>query len=235
MRTLLRKHLEPWAEKHRVSLKVMFPTLSFDSIASPDMSAGSDFFEGSDNHEDLETAGARIDAFQKEHPTALLANGYLQQRSFYDTPNYQLITPQGIEYRNVHLGTDFWIPARTPLHSPFDGEVVICSDIEKHKDYGPLLILKHSFANLQFYTLHGHLSKDSLTLSPKGKKVKQGEKIGYIGDETENGHWVPHLHFQVITDLMGNTFNFNGTAFRSELEVWKNICPDPAILFEEEF
>ena len=36
-----------------------------------------------------------------------------------------------------------------------------------------------------------------------GKKIKKGEWIGKIGNSNENGKWLPHLHFQIILDLLG--------------------------------
>ncbi len=58
--------------------------------------------------------GDFISAIQHKNPTALLTNGYLERRRFYTTDVYKRATETGFEYRNVHLGTDFWIPAQTP-------------------------------------------------------------------------------------------------------------------------
>jgi len=219
----------------KTSLKVVFPSLDFSEIAIPDMSISGSFFEEDPEHENLEKAADRLNQFQFLHPKALLANGYLETRSFYNTANFERNINDKKEYRNIHLGTDFWVPARTPIHSPFDGEIVISYDNDIHKDYGPLLVLKHLYKGESFYTLYGHLSKDSLLLSKKNKKVKQGDLIGYIGDVSENGHWVPHLHFQIITDLMGEIQNYPGVAYPSEIETWKQRCPNPSLLFEETF
>ncbi len=217
------------------SLKTMFPTLQFSEIAVPDMSVSGNFFGDDVQHEDLERATLHLNSFQLKFPKALLANGYLEERSFYNTHNYEREGPNGTEYRNIHLGTDFWVPAATPLHAPLGGTVVIAHHNDIHKDYGPLLVLEHSVNDSVFYTLYGHLSVETLTLSPKGKYVGKGEPLGWIGNKEENGHWVPHLHFQIITDLWGQTENFNGTAYPSELPYWKSICPNPNLLFREKF
>lgn len=224
-------NFETWAKPHRVSLQTMFPTLRFGEIAVPDMSLHANFFGKDLEHEDLKAAQKRIDSFQKKHPNALLANGYLEERSFYNTENYRRA---GAEPRNIHLGTDFWVPAGTPLHAPFNAEVTIANDNNFHKDYGPTLVLKHAFKDYEFFSLYGHLSKPSLEISFKNKAVKQGELIGYIGTEEENGHWVPHLHFQLITNLLDNTTNFNGTAKKTEIDYWKQICPNPDFIFKEQ-
>ena len=219
--------------RKQCSLKTLFPSLVFDHVVAPDMSVGSSFFGNDPQHEDLGAAEKRLDDFQKEHPSALLANGYLESRSFYNTKNYERATTQGKEFRNVHLGTDFWVPANTPLHAPLDGKVVISYNNAIHKDYGPLLVMEHQEQGFLFYTLYGHLTRPSLDFSFAGKKINKGELFGWIGLPEENGHWVPHLHFQVITDLLGNTENYPGVAYPSELELWKKRCPNPDDLFEE--
>lgn len=219
----------------KTSLHTLFPTVHFTEITAIDMSVTSDFFKEDPLHENLELAREKIAKFQNKYPTSLLANGYLEERAFYNTTNFERTLGAEKEYRNIHLGTDFWLPENTPVHAPFDGTVVIAHDNDYHKDYGPLLVVEHKTEATTFYTLYGHLSKDSLTISPKGKKVKQGELLAYLGNEEENGHWVSHLHFQLITDLLNETENYNGVAFPSEIEKWKKLCPNPSELFEEEF
>ena len=220
----------------KTRLKTVFPTLDFSEIACPDMSvSGGSFFEDDPTHEDLQKAAKRLADFQQKHPNALLANGYLEQRSFYNTSNFERITKGKKEYRNIHLGTDFWVPARTPVHSPFNGTIVISYNNDIHKDYGPLLVIEHRYEDRVFYTLYGHLSLDSLAISQKGKMVKQGTHIGYIGNEEENGHWVPHLHFQLLTDVLDETENYPGVAYPSEIKTWRKRCPNPTVLFEEVF
>ncbi len=220
---------------NKASLHELFPTLTFNSIAVPDMSTGSDFFGTDPQHENLDLATQRLEEFQHKNPNSLLANGYLEERSFYNTKRFERTKNGNTEYRNIHLGTDFWVPAKTPIHAIFDGEVVISHHNDFHKDYGPLLVLKHLVENDTFYTLYGHLTIDSLNISPKGKVIKKGELLAHIGNEIENGHWVPHLHLQLITDLLGETENYNGVAFPSEIEKWKRLCPDPSLVFRENF
>ncbi len=217
------------------SLHHLFQSLLFSKIAVPDMSVQNNFFGNDKMHEDIEGANDTLLKFQKQNPNALLANGYLEERAFYNTERFEREVTSGKEYRNIHLGTDFWVPAGTPIYAIYDSEVVISHHNDFHKDYGPLLVLKHQLNNTSFYTLYGHLSIDSLALSPKGKHIKKGELIAHIGNEEENGHWAPHLHLQVITDLLGETENYNGVAFPSEIEKWKKLCPDPSLLFIENF
>ena len=83
-----------------------------------------------------------------------------------------------------------------------------------HKDYGPLIILQHAAGNgLVFYTLYGHLSEDSLNRLVPGKAVARGECIASVGAAPTNGDWPPHLHFQLIVDLLDSERDFPGVAF----------------------
>jgi murein DD-endopeptidase MepM/ murein hydrolase activator NlpD len=222
-----------WAAQNQRSLHLLFPTLLFEEVIAIDMSIQNDFFGENTMHEDVDMANQSILEFQKKHPKALLANGYLEERLFYNTSAFERVMNGRKEFRNIHLGTDFWVPSGTDIHACWDGEVVISHDNNFHKDYGPTLVLRHTFPGIKFYTLYGHLSRQSLVISEKGKKVKQGEKLGSIGHEKENGHWAPHLHFQLITDLLGETENYKGVAFPSEIEKWKHLCPNPNRIFNE--
>jgi 4-aminobutyrate aminotransferase-like enzyme len=57
--------------------------------------------------------------------------------------------------------------------------------------------------------------------------IKAGQEIAKIGPAPENGNWPPHLHFQVMLDMLGKVGDFPGVAFDHEIDVWKSICPDP--------
>jgi len=217
---------------YRASLHLLFPETTFKKVRNIDMSTS---LPPSVDYDTVKDLGKQVTLFQQQYPEDLLANGYLENRMFYNTEVYKRIENNKTEYRSIHLGTDFWVPAQTPVHSPFEGKVVILHDNNYPKDYGPTVVLKHHLENSVFYTLYGHLSRVSLEVLKKDQLLLKGDKIGFIGDDSENGNWFPHLHFQIITDLLRNTNNFPGVAFPSEIERWKSICPDPSQLFIENF
>jgi 4-aminobutyrate aminotransferase-like enzyme len=45
-----------------------------------------------------------------------------------------------------------------------------------------------------------------------------------------NGGWTPHLHFQLITDILELGTDFPGVARPSQREVWRALCPDPNLI-----
>ncbi|MDO8834538.1 MAG: phosphotransferase, partial [Vicinamibacterales bacterium] len=83
---------------------------------------------------------------------------------------------------------------------------------------------------VRFYTLYGHLSRASVAGLREGQAVAKGTCIARIGAETENGGWPPHLHFQVIADLLGRRGDFPGVARPSDRRVWLSLCPDPNLV-----
>jgi 4-aminobutyrate aminotransferase-like enzyme len=60
--------------------------------------------------------------------------------------------------------------------------------------------------------------------------VGRGQRIGRIGSPPGNGDWPPHLHFQVVTDLLGRRGDFPGVAPASRRNVWLSLCPDPNLV-----
>ncbi len=228
------KEFQNWIANNKISLNTLFPTLSIKKVTHVDMSIGSTWLGNKEEYSDTDITEYKLKQIEKDNPESILANGYMEVRPFYTTNAFRMNGNNGPQYRTVHLGTDFWVDAKTPLHSAYDGKVVILHHNDYLKDYGPLLVLEHEFNGNLFYTLYGHLTLSSLHMTTIGQEVKQGELIGYIGDTSENGIWTPHLHFQVMLDLLGNAENFPGVAFPSEKTVWKSICQNPKFLFTEE-
>ena len=136
------------------------------------------------------------------------------------------------ETRNIHLGVDIFIDQGTDLYAPIDGKVVILKNNSFKYDYGPTLVLEHQHKKYKFYTLYGHLSKIILKKLKIGKKIKKGGWIGKIGKTNENGNWLPHLHFQIILDLLGCNENFPGVGEEFLIDVWSKISPDPNLILK---
>ncbi len=229
------KAFKAWASNTSADLKMLFPTLDFDSVKSIDMSIGSTWLGHTSEFSSNKLLSYRLGEIQNESPKGIISNGYLETRPIYSTDAYKKEGNNGPEYRTVHLGVDFWVEALTAIHSPLDGKVLAVHNNNNDKDYGPTIILEHDMpSGTSFYSLYGHLSKSSLTILKPGDQLKANDLIGYIGSDTENGNWVPHLHFQLMLDMLDNTYDFPGVSTPGELEVWKSICPNPNVLFKEE-
>jgi 4-aminobutyrate aminotransferase-like enzyme/Ser/Thr protein kinase RdoA (MazF antagonist) len=132
------------------------------------------------------------------------------------------------ERRTIHLGIDLFAAPGTPVSAPFDATVHAFADNRAPLDYGPVVILKHKTATGQeFCTLYGHLSRESLDSLRVGQRIQHGESFAHIGTTQENGGWTPHLHFQIILDLLDLSTDFPGVAFPSQREVFTSLSPDP--------
>ncbi len=227
-----REKFDTWASKNNFSLGQMFPSNAKNDVHSLDLSVSSTWLGHQREFEDLELFQFKIDRLQKKMPKKLLAGGYLEPRAVYNSPAYDKIGNSGRESRTIHLGIDFWLPAKTPVHTILDGEVITAVNNAGDKEYGGLVILRHEVDELVFYTLYGHLAVASATKNKVGSHLMSGDLIGHLGETNENGIWATHLHFQVMLSLLDYKDDFPGVAYFNQLEVWKNICPDPNLLFK---
>lgn len=154
--------------------------------------------------------------------------GYGEVRPFYTTDAYQVMGNEGAQWRTVHLGLDVWGPAHTPVFAPLAGTVHSVADNAGERDYGPTVILRHEVSEeLTFYTLYGHLSRQSVEHLQKGQRVAAGDTIAAVGPAPENGNWPPHLHFQLILDMLDEEQDFPGVCYPTERSTWLSLCPDP--------
>lgn len=88
-----------------------------------------------------------------------------------------------------HYGVDYAAPSGTPVWAVADGVITFCG---WNKGFGKQIIIKHARG---YKTMYGHLSRFAPGIR-KGKRVRQKEVIGYVGDTgLATG---PHLDFRLI-------------------------------------
>ena len=134
------------------------------------------------------------------------------------------------EGRCVHLGVDIWADALTPVYAPLPGMVHSMAFNDNFGDYGPTIILRHELDGIVFHTLYGHLTLNSLQGRAEGDAIQAGEQIAAIGSYPENGHWPPHLHFQIITDVGDYRGDYPGVASLADRGTYLANCPDPNLI-----
>jgi 4-aminobutyrate aminotransferase-like enzyme/Ser/Thr protein kinase RdoA (MazF antagonist) len=161
--------------------------------------------------------------------TELAVGRYDEVRLIYTNPEFAASCPTG-ERRTVHLGMDLFVAAQTPVHAPMAGVVHALADRTGAQDYGPVIVLRHEVDDLVFYTLYGHLSRESLQDLELGQSIESGQAFATVGTREVNGDWPPHLHLQVITDLLDLDDDFPGVCRASQRAVWTAFCPDPNLL-----
>ena len=159
--------------------------------------------------------------------------GYNETRTIYKRSHY--FNVETSKERNIHIGVDLWCDVNSPVFTPLNATVHSFKNNTNFGDYGPTIILKHHINNLEFYTLYGHLSLDSIKNLKVNQAFKQGELLGFLGDATVNGDYPPHLHFQIIKDLQGFEGDYPGVCNNQDLDFYLNNCPDPNLLLKLDF
>lgn len=155
--------------------------------------------------------------------------GYNEHRTIYKRSH---VFDGSEEPRRLHLGTDIWGPAGTPVYAPLEGTVHSFAFNGAYGDYGATIILQHTLNSLVFYTLYGHLNAASLHPLTTGMAITKGQCIAAFGVPEENGFWPPHLHFQIIINMEGNKGDYPGVCPYSQREKYLANCPDPDVLLQ---
>lgn len=136
------------------------------------------------------------------------------------------------EPRRLHLGVDIWGAAGTPVYAFMGGQVQSFAFNDNYGDYGATLILLHQLDGMSFYTLYGHISLRDIATLNEGDYMIRGQRIAHFGEPHENGHWPPHLHFQVILELGVKKGDYPGVCKFSERKKYLANCPDPNLILQ---
>jgi len=220
-----------WVSKNQASFAPVID-LSKSTLTKLDLGVGSLDLGNNSNFDNIKSFHQTIEGMLEEAGADTGVGGYGEVRPVYSTDAYLIQGNTGPLWRTVHLGIDIWTEAGTPVFAPVDGVIHSFQNNAHERDYGPTIILEHRVnKKLTFYTLYGHLSLTSLEGLEKGMFVKKGQAFAAIGPAPENGNWPPHLHFQLILDMLEKTGDFPGVAFPDEKSIWLSLCPSGAPFF----
>jgi murein DD-endopeptidase MepM/ murein hydrolase activator NlpD len=134
------------------------------------------------------------------------------------------------EPRRLHLGIDIWGDEGTEIFAPWGGMVHSFAFNDNFGDYGAAIVLLHQLEGLPFFTLYGHVRLADLQNMREGGYISRGQKFAHFGKPEENGHWPPHLHFQVIQDITPYKGDYPGVCKFSERKKYLLNCPDPNLI-----
>ncbi len=91
-----------------------------------------------------------------------------------------------LKIRKMHEGMDFTAKSGTPIYASGNGTVVRA---ERSSSFGNVVYIEHGYG---YKTVYAHMKK---IVTKKGKKVKRGDIIGYVGNTGRSVS--PHLHYEV--------------------------------------
>jgi murein DD-endopeptidase MepM/ murein hydrolase activator NlpD len=89
-------------------------------------------------------------------------------------------------YTKMHKGLDFAAPRGTPIYAAGNGTV---QHAGRKGAYGKFVLIRH---NADYSTAYAHMKRVN---TAKGRRVKQGQIIGYVG--TTGRSTGPHLHYEI--------------------------------------
>ena len=92
-------------------------------------------------------------------------------------------------YTKVHRGVDFAAPTGTPIYAAGDGVITFRG---RKGAYGKYIRIRHAAG---YSTAYAHLSRFRKGVT-QGRRVKQGEVIGYVGSTGRSTG--PHLHYEIL-------------------------------------
>jgi murein DD-endopeptidase MepM/ murein hydrolase activator NlpD len=181
------------------------------------------------NPQDNDVLNNYLDHIKTQQQAKVLYGGYLEKRSLYDE---KALFNGHQQNRDIHLGVDFWAEAGAEIIAPLDGVVHSFKDNTGHGNYGPCIILEHEIDDHILYTLYGHLRKKSLLKLKIGQLIEKDQPFSQLGETSENGGYLPHLHFQIMKDIQDFFGDYPGVCSEKDLEYYKSNTLDPIDFLE---
>jgi peptidoglycan LD-endopeptidase LytH len=165
--------------------------------------------------------------YMRQEGTRVAIGKYNENRIIYERSG---LFGDEEDARSIHLGVDIWAQDGVAVHCPYEGSIHSFQDNAHFGDYGPTIILEHELDGINFYTLYGHLSRESLVGKEIGQHISSGEVFAVIGDQEINGNWPPHIHFQIMTNIGEYFGDFPGVARPSQRDEMLGVCVDPNLI-----
>ena len=131
--------------------------------------------------------------------------------------------------RIYHLGVDIIVSAGAKVHTPLSGVIENAGYESGKGNYGGYSIVKHTGYGDTFYSLYGHLNKE--TLLKVGSEVSAGDVIGEVGMKEQNGNWTEHIHMQIISEQgKREDWFFKGYCTYDDIPTIGERCPNPLFM-----
>ena len=221
-----------WLEKSAGSFApVLDHDLRTDPVVVLDLSVGSRMLGADPAGLETPRLTETIGKAMRDAGAAVGVGRYDEPRAIYTTGAFAAGGSPTAPRRTVHLGIDLSVPPGSAVRAPLDGTVHIIAENASPKDYGPLVILRHAIpSGEEFFTLYGHLDRESVAGLVPGTALRAGQAFAAIGAPPSNGDWWPHVHVQIILDLLGLDGDFPGVAAPAQRSFWTGLSPDSNLI-----
>lgn len=94
-----------------------------------------------------------------------------------------------LKIRKMHKGMDFSARKGTPIYASGNGKIIRA---DRSSSYGNVIYIDHGYG---YETRYAHMNKFAKGIY-KGKKIKRGDLIGYVGNTGRSV--ASHLHYEVL-------------------------------------
>jgi murein DD-endopeptidase MepM/ murein hydrolase activator NlpD len=157
--------------------------------------------EGNVHYAALTLSGERYEIYRYEDTTGDVdyydAKGHSVRKALLRTPingarlssGYGMRRHPVLGYSKMHKGSDFAAPTGTPIYAAGDGVIQRAGPFSS---YGNYIRIRH---NSEYDTAYAHMSRLASGMVA-GKRVKQGDVIGYVGSTGRSTG--PHLHYEML-------------------------------------
>ncbi len=155
------------------------------------------------NYAGIILSGKRMGYYRFTHPDGQIGwydrNGESAVRTLMRTPvnGARLSSRYGMRrhpvtgFNAMHRGIDFAVPTGTPILAAGSGSVETAG---WNGAYGKYVRIRH---NSTYKTAYAHMSRIASGIG-KGRKIAQGEVIGYVGSTGRSTG--PHLHYEIMVN-----------------------------------
>ncbi|MEN8857642.1 MAG: M23 family metallopeptidase [Flavobacteriaceae bacterium] len=122
----------------------------------------------------------------------------IKKGDFYVASGYKMRMHPILKINKFHKGMDFTAPKGTPVYASGDGKI---HRAQRSSTFGKVVYIDHGYG---YTTIYAHLSK---MVVRRGKAIKRGDLIGYVGSTGLSV--APHLHYEVHKNgIAVNPINF---------------------------
>ncbi|MEM7126224.1 MAG: aminotransferase class III-fold pyridoxal phosphate-dependent enzyme [Chloroflexota bacterium] len=234
-----------WIQRQPIA-PILGRDLTREKTLALDLSIGSPLLHGDIERNGEANLTSRVFGLMADEGARISIGRYNEPRLIYSHAMFDTGSGPLDERRTIHIGLDLFDHAETPIFAPMDGTVHDVGYNAGPQDYGGVILLAHQVKDNQandeqpgdnqasnrhiFFTLYGHLSKESVAKLRPGQSIQAGDELARMGIPAENGGWTPHLHLQIILDDFGLGLDFPGVGLASQRDVWCALCPDPNLL-----